>query len=91
MAGGLGVRVGLGAREALFAFAELALAVEEVVLRAADVLPLLFVGLEGFGGRGEEAVLGVGDDLFEGLLGEGLGVGGEVFVGREVVLAIWRP
>jgi hypothetical protein len=44
---------------------------------AIDVFPHLGAGLEGFGGRGEEALLGVGDDLFEGLFGEGACVGGE--------------
>ena len=53
-----------------------------MVFLTADVLPLLFVGLVGGGWRGEEAEFGVGADLFEGLLGEGLGVGGQVLVGR---------
>ena len=51
---------------------------------AIDVFPHLGAGLEGFGGRGEEALLGVGDDLFEGLFGEGACVGGELLMGREV-------
>jgi hypothetical protein len=51
---------------------------------AVDVFPHLGAGLEGFGGRGEEALLGVGDDLFLGLFGEGACVGGELLMGREV-------
>jgi hypothetical protein len=49
-----------------------------------DVVPELVAGFECFGGRREEAVTGVGDDLFERLLGERAGKGWELLVGRKV-------
>jgi hypothetical protein len=77
-------KAGLFLMEVGFAFAELLFAVGEHLLFATDVFPHLGAGLERVGGRGEEAVFGVGDDLFERLLGEGLGVRGKLLMGREI-------
>ncbi|QNI36016.1 hypothetical protein [Edaphobacter albus] len=70
--------------EFFFAFAEIVLLLGEDLSFAVDVVPHLLAGFEGFGRRGEESVVGVGDDLFEGLLGERLGVRGEFLVRREI-------
>jgi hypothetical protein len=56
---------------------------DQIVL-AADVVPELVAGFECIGGRGEKAVARVGDDLFEGLLGNRAGVGRKLLVGRKV-------
>ena len=64
---------------------------EEVLLLAADVLPVLVAGFEGVGGWGEEAVVGVLLDELDGLFGQGMGVRGQVLVGGRLELAIWRP
>jgi hypothetical protein len=49
--------------------AELVFSAGEHFALTADVFPVLVAGLEGVGGRGEEAVIGVLLDDFEGLLG----------------------
>ena len=83
---GVAGRAGCGplAAEGVFALAESLLALKEHLIFATDVFPHLCAGLEGVGGRGEEPVFRMGDDLFEGLLGEGLGVRWKLLMGREI-------
>ena len=74
----------LALAKGVFALAEALLLLGEHFALAVDVLPHLGAGLEGFGGRCEESVVGVGDDFFERLLGEGACVGGELLMRSEV-------
>jgi hypothetical protein len=80
----IAAELGLFCVQLVFAVAEFVFSAGEHFALAADVFPVLVAGLEGFGGRGEEAVGGVLLNEFEGLLGEGDGVGREDGVRREV-------
>lgn len=76
--------LGLFGFQLVFALAKLVLLAGEHLPFAVDVFPELVAGFEGFGGRSEEAVVGVLLDDFEGLLREGLGVRWEDGVRRQV-------
>jgi hypothetical protein len=76
--------LGLFGFQLVFALAKLVLLTGEHLPFAIDVFPELVAGLEGVGGRSEEAVVGVLLDNFEGLLGEGDGVRWEDGMRRQV-------
>jgi hypothetical protein len=81
----IAAELGLFCVQLVFAVAEFVFSAGEHFALAADVFPVLVAGLEGFGGRGEEAVGGVLLNEFEGLLEEEPGAAGVEVVGGDAL------